>query len=223
MTGGRPSIRGVIFDLDGTLIDSLEDIALSMNAALETMGYAPHPIDNYRYYVGEGIQHLVECAIPLEHRQPDDVDRFLTYYRKVYRTSWHQRTEVYPGIAGVLDRCRQAGLHIGVLSNKPHDITLDCVRHFLPHWPWSPVYGQRDEVPRKPDPTVALDIAADWALPPQAIAFVGDTAVDMDTARHAGMRAVGVTWGFRPEQELREHQADFIAGDTDQLWEAIVS
>lgn len=211
MTASAPAIRGVIFDLDGTLIDSLEDIANAMNAALGSMGYPAHPLSAYRYFVGEGVKHLVECAIPPEHRKPDDVDTFLAFYRDHYREQWKGVTRIYHGLPGVLDRLRDAGLPLAVLSNKPHDLTVDCVNHFLAPWPFDPVYGQRDEIPRKPDPAAALDIARHWGLDPAAIAFVGDTRTDMNTAHAAGMIAVGVTWGFRPEQELVDHRAAHLA------------
>ena len=206
----------VIFDLDGTLIDSLRDIAESMNRTLAHLGYPGHPVAAYRTYVGDGVKQLVRRALP--HGASDEsVAAFLAAYRADYAKSWRIHTRPYSGIDALLADLVDRGIPMAVLSNKPDPVTRLCVEHFFPEVPFIAVHGQREDVPRKPDPTAALAIAAAMNRPPAACVFVGDTSTDMQTAVAAGMLAAGVTWGFRGEEELEQHGADLIAREPGAL------
>ncbi len=199
-----------LFDLDGTLLDTLRDLAESMNRALAQRGFPGHPIDAYRYLVGEGITVLATRALPEGHRSDADIESLLNDYRRDYESHWDTHTRPYDGIPEMLTALRSAGLKLGILSNKPHAMTLKCVEGYLADWPFACVFGQRDNVPRKPDPTGALEAAAVMGVTPARVLYLGDTSTDMKTARAAGMFAVGATWGFRPESELRETGAHAI-------------
>lgn len=202
--------RAVLFDLDGTLLDTLRDLAESMNRVLDARGLPTHPIDAYRYHVGEGASMLVARALPEDRRDPETVRAALAEYRAMYEMNWNVHTRPYDGIPELLDALVGQGLTLGILSNKPHPMTLKCVEGFLAKWPWACVLGQRDTVARKPNPAGAIEAAALMRVGPDEVLYLGDTATDMETARAAGMFAVGATWGFRPESELRAAGAHAI-------------
>ena len=214
----NPRFTACLFDLDGTLLDTLRDLGESMNAVLAARGYPTHPIDAYRYFVGEGASMLVERAFPADHRAPDTIRAGLAEYRAIYERSWNVHTRPYDGIPALLDALVARRLVLGILSNKPHRMTIRCVEGYLAAWPFACVLGQRDDVARKPNPAGAFEAAQLMHVPPAHVLYLGDTATDMETARAAGMFAVGATWGFRPETELRaagahaivHHPADVI-------------
>lgn len=195
--------RGVLFDLDGTLLDTLRDIGESMNRVLEVRGLPTHPIDAYRQFVGDGALMLVTRALPEGCRDSETVRSALADYRAVYAMRWNIHTRPYDGIPELLDDLAARGLSLGILSNKPHAMTLKCVEGYLARWSWACVLGQREAVARKPNPAGAVEAAALMRVDPADVLYLGDTATDMETARAAGMFAVGATWGFRPESELR--------------------
>jgi len=195
---GRP--RGVIFDLDGTLADSLEDIASAMNRTLEAHGFPVHAISAYRTFVGEGVRKLVERALPpgTEHLR----EAFIAAYQDDYAAHLLDATRLFPGIPELLDGLQRAGVPVGVLSNKPDVPTRRLVEALCGRWQFGAVFGERPGIPRKPDPASALALADALGAPPESVAFVGDTSVDILTARAASMRPVGVLWGFRPKEVL---------------------
>ncbi|HMP75106.1 MAG TPA: HAD family hydrolase [Kiritimatiellia bacterium] len=195
-------LRACLFDLDGTLLDTLRDLGESMNAVLAARDYPTHPIDAYRYFVGEGASLLVERSFPEDRRAPDDIRAGLAEYRAVYERCWNVHTRPYDGIPEMLDVLAARKLTLGILSNKPHRMTIRCVEGYLAAWPFACVLGQRDDVGRKPNPAGAFEAAHLMHVPPAEVLYLGDTATDMETARAAGMFAVGATWGFRPEAEL---------------------
>ena len=200
-----------IFDLDGTLIDSIRDIGEAMNRTLAAMGFPAHPIASYTIFVGEGVRQLVERALPADARNEATVTAVLAGYRRDYLDHWRDHTRPYPGIPELLATLVERAIPIGVLSNKPDAVTRLCVEHFFPDIPFIAVAGQREDVPRKPDPAAALAMAEAMNRPPSACVFIGDTATDMQTAVAAGMLPAGVTWGFRDEAELRANGARLIA------------
>ncbi len=201
-SGPRETRRpgGVIFDLDGTLADSLGDIASAMNRTLRSHGFPEHPVSAYRNFVGEGVKKLVERALPpgTESLRED----FIAAYQEDYAQHLLDETRLFPGIPGVLDALASAGVPVAVLSNKPDVPTRRLVDALCARWEFRSVFGERPGVPRKPDPAAALALADALAAPPASVAFVGDTSVDMVTARAALMRPVGVLWGFRPQEVL---------------------
>ena len=204
--------RAVIFDLDGTLLDTLEDLADSGNAVLRAHGFEPHPVDAYRTFIGNGMINLVRDIFPEKHRpeEGDATNAILDEYREAYERNWKNTTKPFSGIPELLEELQSLGIPIGVMSNKAHDFTLKCVETFLPKWEWNFVLGAREGVPKKPDPTAALEVAAAAGANPSDCYFIGDSDVDMMTAVNAGMHAVGVSWGFRPVDELLEHGATAI-------------
>jgi len=195
-----PQTRGVIFDLDGTLADSLGDIAAAMNRTLVAHGFPEHPVTAYRTFVGEGVRKLVERALPPGTEGVRDA--FLAAYQADYADHLLDATRLFPGIPEVLDALQSAGMPVGVLSNKPDLPTRQMVDALCSRWAFRAVFGERPGVPRKPDPMSALALADALGAPPESVAFVGDTGVDMLTARAASMRPVGVLWGFRPSEVL---------------------
>ena len=194
--------KAILFDLDGTLLDTLEDLATAANRALGTLGLPAHPTDAYRVFVGDGLRTLAERILPGEQRSAAQVDALVAAFEREYSRTWNERTAPYAGVPEMLDRLTGDGYRLSVLSNKPDAFTRLCVEQLLPHWTFAPLYGQRPGVPKKPDPAAALAIAAELDLDPAEVLYLGDTATDMHTARAAGMAAVGVLWGFRSADEL---------------------
>ncbi len=211
---------GVVFDLDGTLIDSLGDIADSMNLMLASHGYPLHSPEAYRTFVGDGILMLIKRALPAGLSEAEYLAQ-KDEYAAIYRQNLQHKTKPYPGIPELLRRLEAAGLRLAVVSNKPHDATGHLVRSCFPEIRFAAVLGQRDGVPRKPDPAGPLEAAQAMGLEPARIAYVGDSGVDMHTARNAGMTPCGVLWGFRGADELRESGAAALCADPEALYRAI--
>ncbi len=211
-------LSAAIFDLDGTLLDTLDDLADSMNAALAELGLPVHPVEQYKTFVGEGIQLLIARTMPESLREDRAlVERATQIYRSAYAERWHAKTQPYVGIRELIAGLQARGILLGVLSNKPDYFTQLCINHFFVPGTFRTVFGQRDHVARKPDPAGATEISQIWNLPPEQIAYVGDTATDMQTGRGASMKTFGVAWGFRPVNELRENGAHVILQLPDEL------
>jgi phosphoglycolate phosphatase len=197
--------QAIIFDLDGTLLDTLADIGDSVNLMLAEYGFPGHTTDDYRRFIGNGIRMLVTRALPIEGRSEELVAACVRRAREIYWENWNRKTRPYDGITDLLDQLKTRGLPLAVLSNKPHDFTVRYVHAYFDRWDFKVVMGQNDHFPVKPDPASALDIARQMGLAPESFLFVGDSAVDMKTAEAASMHAVGVAWGFRGPKELREN------------------
>ncbi len=196
--------HAVIFDLDGTLLDTLADIANSANRVLRERGFPPHEVDAYRYFIGDGVHRLFSRVLPTEHRKPDAIVQCVEAFRETYGRHWNVRTKPYDGIPELLDAVAARGLKTAVLSNKPHDLTARCVDEYFSRWRFHAALGQREGIPPKPDPAGAREITERLGVPPERFLYLGDTGVDMMTARNAGMDPVGALWGFRSLEELRE-------------------
>ena len=202
--------QAVIFDLDGTLLDTLEDLGDAVNRVLSALELPVHPIDAYRFFVGDGVTKLITRALPENKRDAETVQSCLEAFSADYDRHWNVKTRPYDGVGALLDALTARGLKRAILSNKPHEFTQLCVREFLPKWSFDAVIGQREGVPLKPDPAGALEIARTLGIPPAGFVYLGDTAVDIKTAIAAGMTPVGVLWGFRPAKELRESGAKIL-------------
>lgn len=209
--------QGVIFDLDGTLLDTLEDIADAMNRVLRHHGLPEHPVAAYRYFVGAGATELARRVLPEEQRSDDRVAELRAAFIAEYSKGWRNKTRPYPGIPELLSRLHAKGVVLGVLSNKPHDFTQLCVDTFLDGGLFAVVMGESEGVPRKPDPTGALKAADLMGIEPGRILYVGDTAIDMATAKGAGMYGVGVLWGFRDSDELLRAGARELVSEPGEL------
>jgi phosphoglycolate phosphatase len=194
--------EAVIFDLDGTLLNSLLGIVEAMNTLLRRYGYSTHPPEAYKYFVGEGIRELVVRALPKNKSDDHDIDGLVTEYRAIYDTTWPDTSPPYEGIPELLDSLSRNNIKMGILSNKSDDFTKRMTAALLPGWKFEAVFGKRPGIPRKPDPAAALEIADIMGIPPKKIVFMGDSGVDMQTAVRAGMLPVGVLWGFRGKEEL---------------------
>jgi phosphoglycolate phosphatase len=207
----------VLFDLDGTLLDTLRDIGEACNRVLVERGYPPHPIEAYRYLVGDGARVLWSRALPEGQRDDATIDGCLAAYIEEYARGWNVHTQPYAGVGEMLDALVRRGLKLAVLSNKPHPFTVQCVETFLSRWQFHAVRGQGEQFPRKPDPASALHVAARLGTSPQRICYVGDTGTDMQTATAAEMYAVGVLWGFRERGELEAHGAKRVIARPHEL------
>jgi len=204
------TFKSVIFDLDGTLLDTLDDISDSANAVLARNGYPTHTKNEYRFFVGDGAPVLVRRVLPEAARTETTIQRLYQEFRSEYGRNWKTKTRPYDGVPAMLDRLGRGGFKLAVLSNKPDDFTKMCVVELLSTSRFDIVSGQRDEVPPKPDPTGALWITRELGVIPGECMFVGDTSIDIKTAVAAGMKPVGVAWGFRPVEELESAGADRI-------------
>ena len=214
----KDTIQAVVFDLDGTLLDSLQDIADAMNGALTALGMDPYPVDAYRTMVGDGVVTLARRAAA---KQPHQWEALRRGYQARYETHNRVRTAPYPGIVEMLNALQQQGLPLAVFSNKPDQDTKAVVRHYFPHMPFQVVRGQLSDVPVKPDPTGALAVAAEMGIDPDHFLYLGDTSTDMICARQAGMHPVGVLWGFRQRQELEDAGAEAIIARPMEVLEVI--
>jgi phosphoglycolate phosphatase len=194
--------KAAIFDLDGTLLNTIEDLADSMNCVLERNRLPQHGLAAYKYFVGDGIDMLVRRALPFEIADEEELNRFIREMKSEYAGRWLSKTRPYPGVPEMLAAFVSAGLAIAVLSNKPDDASNEIVKALLPNIAFCMVMGATPERPKKPDPSAALEIAARLDIPPEDFLFIGDTSIDMQTACAAGMFPIGVLWGFRPAEEL---------------------
>lgn len=209
--------KAVLFDLDGTLLDTLEDLADAMNAVLAAEGLPAHPTDAYRHFVGDGIVNLVRRALPEYRRDEATVERLVAADREEYARRWRNKTRPYEGVPELLDELTGRGLKLAVLSNKPDDATRLCVEALLPNGSFDVVQGVTDGVPLKPDPAGALDVARRLGVPPDGFLYLGDTATDMRTAVSTGMFPVGVLWGFRDADELAASGAKSLLARPGEL------
>ena len=210
----------VLFDLDGTLLDTLEDLAHAGNQVLAQSGYPTHPVEAYKYFVGDGLRTLIEKIVP-DSASQEDISVCFALFKDIYAQCWKERTRLYPGIEDMLKDLRQLHLQLAILSNKPHQFTRLCVDYFFPKKLFQCIYGQRDEVPKKPHPAGAQAIAAELCVSPENCVYVGDTKIDMQTGKAAGMFTIGVLWGFRPAEELRENGADMLVDHPSEILDVI--
>lgn len=202
--------KGIIFDLDGTLIDSLEDIADSMNSVLLQHGFPAHEILAYKHFIGNGLRNLVQKTLPANQQDDDLVNRCHTMMVELYRTNCINKTKPYEGISDLLDALVSRNLKISVFSNKADELTKKIVESLLPDWDFEAVTGLSVEAYKKPNPFVALQISEKTGIPPGEIIYIGDSGTDMQTANNAGMYAVGALWGFRSKEELSSNGAKYL-------------
>lgn len=212
-----PSPQAYIFDLDGTLIDSLADIAESINRMLDDRDYPRCKAEDFKQMVGDGMEKLVERALPEAVREEKLILTCVEEYRAHYDTLWNAQTRPYEGIHEMLAELKARGMKLGVISNKAHRFTVPMTEHFFGTEIFDHILGQRPEVPRKPDAAGAHEMAAVLGVDLTACAYVGDSGIDMAFAKNAGMLGIGVSWGFRSVQELREHGAQIIVDHPREL------
>ena len=206
-----------IFDLDGTLLNTIDDLATAVNHALEVNNYPTHSIADYRLMVGNGVRRLIERALPADDRSEAIIDKLLADFRLYYDQHLHDFTTPYPGIVDLLEQMRQRGIALAVASNKYESAVRRLISALFPEIEFVAVCGNVEGVPTKPDPSIVFRILADHPTPKADIIYIGDSAVDIETARRAGVTSVGVTWGFRPERELTAALADHIISSPAEI------
>lgn len=215
--------KAVIFDLDGTLLNTLEDISDAMNTVLASYHFPIHSYTDYKSFIGEGIRELVIQALPECKRISKIIDEGLILLRKEYEMRWDHKTILYPGISDLLNYLTEKNTVLGILSNKPHDLTVKSINKYFSKWNFSEIFGAFPSQPKKPDPQAAIKMSKDFQIPADQILFAGDTEIDMQTAKSAGMKAVGVLWGFRGKKELLASGADYLISKPIQLQDILNS
>lgn len=211
ITSKRPErISAVIFDLDGTLLNTLEDIADSMNTVLNRYGFPTHPIEKYRIFIGQGLGRLAEKAIQHSNSKGVSIEEIIQELLKEYEKSLNNKTDYYYGIPEVLDDLTSKKLPMAILSNKNDYLTQKLAKIFFHQWPFKIISGNQPGFLKKPDPSLALNMVGKLGTKPNECIFIGDTPADMQTAINAGMFPIGVLWGFRNEEILMEAGAEIL-------------
>ncbi len=205
------SYKAIIFDLDGTLLDTLQDLANSVNTILSQKGFKEHPVDNFRFFVGEGIEVLVKKALPADKAEGKYITGIVNEVKEEYSRRWSEHTRPYPGVPEMLDFLQERNIPKAIFSNKPHEFTTATVEALLPGWDFTDVCGIKTGVSPKPDPQGALFIAEKMQIKPEKIIYLGDTRTDMQTAVAGNFFPVGALWGFRPAEELLDSGARILA------------
>ena len=200
-----------IFDLDGTLLNTIKDLGEAVNFALDRNGFHTHSVASYPYFVGNGVRRLIERSLPEDARKKAAVvDAMLKDFKQYYNEHNTDRTVPYDGIPELLQQLNESGVKLAVASNKYQQATLKIINHFFPDIPWIAIQGQQEGVPVKPDPSIIFMILSEAKIAKQDTIYIGDSGIDMETARRACIDSVGVTWGFRPVKELKEYHANVI-------------
>ncbi len=207
----------VIFDLDGTLLDTISDLGAATNYALRSFGYPEHNLSSYTKFVGNGITRLIERSLPEDDKTPETVAKVLEKFTEYYNEHKTDLTKPYPGIPELLKELESMGLKLAVASNKYQAAVVSLIRHYFPDINWCAVEGQKEGVPTKPDPSIVFEILAKCPTRESKVLYVGDSGVDMETARRACVDSCGVSWGFRSVKELRDHHADNIVNTPDEI------
>lgn len=207
----------VIFDLDGTLLDTIADLAAAANHALQKAGFPVYDTETIRTFVGNGISKLLERALPEGARTAENVERLRTDFVPYYDAHNAEQSKPYPGVAALLLRLQERGMMLAVASNKYQTATEKLVTHYFPGIRFVKVMGQREGVPVKPDPIIVFDIMEAAGVGKEDVLYVGDSGVDMQTAHNAGVDAVAVSWGFRPRTELEAFRPLAIIDRAEEL------
>ena len=213
--------HAVIFDLDGTLLNTLGDLRAATNHALEVRGLPPHSMEEIRQFIGNGIRLLICRAMP-EGTPEAEIDAALDDFKAYYAAHIHDRTVPYDGIPQLLTALRKRGIKVAVLSNKIDSASQQLIEYFFPG-KTDVVFGEHVGVPRKPDPTSCRMVMQQLGVQPEQVLYVGDSGTDMQTAKNAGLYAVGVTWGFRSKEVLLKYGADVLVHRPEQILQILDS
>ncbi len=211
----------VIFDLDGTLLNTIDDLGAAANYALEKCGYPAHSLSAYPLFVGNGVTKLLERVLPEDVRNNENIENLRKYFLEYYDAHNTNNTAPYDGIVELLKSLSEKGVKLAVASNKYHTAVVKLINHYFGEFQWVAIEGQKDDYPIKPDPSIVFEILSKCPTPKSDVLYVGDSGVDMDTARRACVDSVGVTWGFRPLKELQKHYADKIVENPMQILDIV--
>lgn len=211
----------IIFDLDGTLLNTIDDLANATNYALRTLGYPQHGLWVYPNMVGNGVSKLIERALPDDQRTEKTINSALTHFKEYYGAHCCDATKPYPGIEELLQELTAKGLNLAVTSNKYEEAVTKIINHYFPDANFRAILGNMEGIPRKPDPSIVFKALSMCPTPKADVLYVGDSGVDMETARRACVESCGVTWGFRPIVELQQSFADHIISTPAQIIDII--
>jgi len=207
-----------IFDLDGTLLNTIKDLGEAVNYALNCNGFHTHSMASYPFFVGNGVKRLIERSLPEDARKkPAVIDAMLKDFKQHYNENNTRLTKPYDGISELLLHLQEQGVQLAVASNKYQLATDKIINHYFPDINWVAIVGQQDDVPVKPDPSIIFMILAQARISKQDTIFIGDSGIDMETARRACIDSIGVTWGFRPVKELMEYHANVIINRPEDI------
>lgn len=213
-------IKAVLFDLDGTLVNSLSDLALSTNFALEQFGFPTHETEKFKYFVGDGMPKLIERVLPQDKRDAETHKKVLECFMNHYRAHFADNTCAYEGILPLLSELEKSGFKLAVISNKAQEMAAVVVEKSFGNV-FSVVCGKREGYPAKPDPALTLEIIEELGVNPSECVFIGDSGMDMAVAKNAACIGIGVLWGFREENELKSNGADYIVKQPCEILEII--
>jgi phosphoglycolate phosphatase len=209
--------KAVLFDLDGTILNTLVDLADAMNASLAHFGYPPHPVEAYKYFIGDAVITEAKRAMPASAHDPELIKKVADLSEQIYDKCWHKNTRPYPGIPELLSNLAKRRLPLAILSNKPDYFTKIMAEKLLPGFHFKIVQGALPDVPVKPDPAAALKIAEYLKIPPEQFLYLGDANTDMKTALAAGMFPVGCLWGYRTADELLASGAKILINTPSEV------
>lgn len=211
-------INTIIFDLDGTLIDSLEDLADTVNILLNKRGYPTHKLDQYRYFVGNGVIKLIERALPQEHK--NEVMHLKQEFDEIYSLNCLNKTHAYPGINELLENLKKQGFNLAVVTNKPQEHAIKITNTLFPGC-FKYVFGNSMRHPKKPDPCLTNLVINLFDVKKHEVIYIGDSDVDIQTAKNAKVKSIGVAWGFRGAKELENSKADYVVEQANKILEVI--
>ena len=213
-------IKSIIFDLDGTLLNTIEDLANACNYALTTLGYKTHEVEKYKTFVGNGRYKLVERMLPEDRRDMENIEKALKLFDTYYEKHMIDMTKPYDGIMEMLDSLINRGINIAVVSNKPHEFTTEVVKNYFRDR-FKVVYGHKKNTKEKPDPWAVLEVIEEFNVNKDECLYIGDSEIDINTAKNAGVKSVGVEWGFRGKGELEAAGANYIVNKPEQILEIL--
>lgn len=213
-------IKSIIFDLDGTLLNTIEDLANACNYALTSLGYETHEVERYKTFVGNGRYKLIKRMLPEDDRDIENIEKALKLFDYYYENHMVDMTKPYDGIIEMLDFLIKKGINIAVVSNKPHEFTVEVVKNYFGDR-FKAVYGHKKNTKEKPDPWAVLEVIEKFKINKDECLYVGDSEVDINTAKNAGVKSVGVEWGFRGKGELESAGANYIVNKPEQILEIL--